>query len=215
MQIKIGPVVKGENFYNRPQLIDGMWDAIESESNILLVAPRRVGKTSLMYYIIDHPKKSYQFIFLNTESVNNVDEFFKKLLSKLLTSDFISSKDKYISLIKEHVPGIKKIGTSGIEFSPEKILDYYQEFINIIDKLNMEDEKLVIMLDEFSQTVENIKNDEGEKNALQFLHLNRELRQEHLDGKNVQFIYTGSIGLEHVVSRINASKTINDLLMVI
>ena len=40
---------------------------------------------------------------------------------------------------------------------------------------------------------------------------NRELRQDSEIHKNVQFIYTGSIGLENVVSKLNLVSTINDL----
>ena len=38
------------------------------------------------------------------------------------------------------------------------------------------------------------------------------MRQENLIDKNIRFIYSGSIGLENIVRRINASKTINDLI---
>ena len=211
MKIRTGNPVRGDNFFVRKQLIEKTWDKIESGSNILLVAPRRVGKTSLMLYLKDNPKENYHFIFLDTESVNNENEFFKKLLSKLLTSDFIKGKDRVFSFIKEHSPEIKKIGKDGVEFDLEKDFDYLNEFLNIVEKIELGDQKLIILLDEFSQTVENIKNDEDEKKAIHFLQTNRELRQEYFIDKNIRFIYSGSIGLENIVKRINASKTINDL----
>ncbi len=212
MKIRTGNPVRGDNFFKREILIEKLWDAIESESNILLVAPRRVGKTSIMRYLEDHPKENYHFIFLDTESVNNENEFFKRLLSKLLSSDFIRGRDKVLATIKEHSPLIKRIGKDGVEFDYNREFNYRNEFLKITEKIELGEQKLIFLLDEFSQTVENIKNDEDERKAIHFLHTNRELRQENLVDKNVRFIYSGSIGLENIVRRINASKTINDLV---
>lgn len=212
MKIRTGNPVRGDNFFKSEVLIEKLWDTIESESNILLVAPRRVGKTSIMRYLEDHPKENYHFIFLITESVNNENEFFKRLLSKLLSSDFIRGRDRVLTIIKEHSPVIKKIGKDGVEFDYNKEFDYLNEFLKIVQKIELGEQKLIFLLDEFSQTVENIKNDEGEQEAIHFLHINRELRQENLIDKNIRFIYSGSIGLENIVRRINASKTINDLI---
>ena len=211
MKIRTGNPVRGANFFRRDDLIEKIWEEMELGSNILLVAPRRVGKTSLMYYLLDNPREHYHFIFLDTESVNDGNEFYKKLLSKLLTSDFIRGKDKLFSLLKEHSPGIKKIGKDGVEFELGREFDYLNEFLKIVDKIELNDQRLIILIDEFSQTVENIKNDENERKAIRFLQKNRELRQEYLIEKNIRFIYSGSIGLENIVKRINASKNINDL----
>jgi len=212
MKIRTGNPVRGDNFFKREILIEKLWDMIESESNILLVAPRRVGKTSIMKYLEDHPKDDYHFIFLDTESVNNENEFYQRLLSKLLSSDFVKRKEKLLALIKEHSPFIKKIGTDGVEFDYSRELNYLSEFLRIVQKIGLGEQKLIFLLDEFSQTVENIKNDESEQKATHFLHTNRELRQDKLMEKNIQFIYSGSIGLENIVRRINATKTINDLV---
>ena len=65
MKIRTGNPVRGENFFKRKLLIDKFWEQIETGNNILLVAPRRVGKTSLMFYLMDNPKENYYFIFLN------------------------------------------------------------------------------------------------------------------------------------------------------
>ena len=67
------------------------------------------------------------------------------------------------------------------------------------------------MLDEFPETLDNIINDEGEAQGRHFLQSNRELRHDRELCEQVQFIYTGSIGLDNLVSRLNETKTINDL----
>ncbi len=42
----MGKPVKGSNFFNRKRELRRLWRCLESD-NVLLLAPRRVGKTSL------------------------------------------------------------------------------------------------------------------------------------------------------------------------
>ncbi|MDP8220483.1 MAG: PCP reductase family protein, partial [Candidatus Stygibacter frigidus] len=160
-------------------------------------------------YLKDNPKENFYFLFLDTESVNNENEFYKKLLSKLLTSEFVRTADKVFSVIKNTVPGIKKIGTDGVEFDNARDVNYFNEFVRVIN-LIVNEKKLVFLIDEFSQTVENIKKDEGASKAVHFLQTNREIRQT-LSNK-VQFIYSGSIGLEYIVKGLQAMSSINDIM---
>ena len=90
-------------------------------------------------------------------------------------------------------------------------INYYDEFINLIRKLDCSNERILLIVDEFSQTILNISGDEGDEAAIHFLESNRALRQMPEIQNKVQFIYAGSIGLENIVSRMNVIQTINDL----
>ena len=80
MRIQTGNPVRGKEFFNREKLIEQAWDLIEAGNHILLAAPRRVGKTSVMYYLMDNPKDGYTIIYLITQSVNNENEFFRRIM---------------------------------------------------------------------------------------------------------------------------------------
>ncbi|MBL7149239.1 MAG: ATP-binding protein [Candidatus Cloacimonetes bacterium] len=211
MKIRTGNPVRGENFFKRSKLIDKTWDMIEIESDILVAAPRRVGKSSLLFYLSDYPKENYSFIYLNSESVNNENEFFRRLLNKILKTYFVKNSKKVITFLEKNLPNIKKIGLKEIEFGVKTEHNYYDMLIKILSSLNLENFKLIIMLDEFSQTLDNIINDEGERKGIHFLQSNRELRHTTEIKKNIQFLYSGSIGLENLVNKLNAIATINDL----
>ena len=43
-----GPPVMGDDLYGRQQDIDRLWSRLEGGEHLLMLAPRRVGKTSLM-----------------------------------------------------------------------------------------------------------------------------------------------------------------------
>ncbi len=211
MNIKTGPPVSGENFFSRQQLVTKSWDMIESGKHILFVAPRRVGKTSLMHFLRDKPKENYTLLFLNTESVNNKNEFFRRVLNKVLKTDFVEKSQKVLTFLERHKPAIKKLGWDGVEFGVNDQNDYWEMLSGILLSPQSDTQKLIIMIDEFPETLANIVNDESENAGRQFLHSNRELRQNMEEHNNVQFIYAGSIGLENIVSRLNAVNTINDL----
>lgn len=69
MKIITGQAARGENFFKRPILTNKLWRKIDSESSIIISAPRRVGKTSLMRYIEDNPKDNYYVVNTFTSSI--------------------------------------------------------------------------------------------------------------------------------------------------
>jgi AAA+ ATPase superfamily predicted ATPase len=206
-----GSPVRGENFFDRENLLRDAWNLLGKGQHILIAAPRRVGKTSLMYYLMDHSKPGYTFLYFITESVNDENEFFRRMVNKVVKTDIVRRSQKIQTFLKTKLPTITKIGPEGVEFGPKDIHEYQSVLIDLFNSMQSELGKLIIMVDEFPETLENIKRDQGEKSAIHFLQSNRELRQDLETIKSILFIYTGSIGLENIVQRLNAVKTIADL----
>ena len=211
----VGQVASGDDFYNRPKLIEDLWNRIESGSNILLSAPRRVGKSSLLKFIEDNPWENFHIINIITQSVNNENEFFRKLYTHVY--ELLNKKDKLVEKFKNIVgqKDVTELTKDGIKLE-NKPLSYYDSLVKVFEKLNLENDKIIIMIDEFAETIENIIKDEenenqGKKKAISFLQKNRELRHLSFLKNKVQFVYAGSIGLENVVSRLEFTSSINDL----
>lgn len=211
MKIQTGNPARGDEYFIRENLIARAWELIESGSHILVVAPRRVGKTSLMYYLLDNSRDNYNFVYMDTESDNNENEFFRRIVNKLSKTNYIQKSKKAGLFLIKYIPAVKKLGPEGIEFGVKEKRDYKEILSNLLKSTKSEKKKLIIMLDEFPETLENIIEDEGDKSGRHFLQSNRELRQDDEISKNIQFIYTGSIGLEIIVGSLNSTKTINDL----
>ena len=208
----VGQAVRGDDFFDRKNELLSIWDAIESGSNILLAAPRRVGKTSIMLHMQDSPLENYIVMYIDTESADSENEFWQKIFNALQEEDFINKLKSHAKTWVSKLLNIKikKISASGVEFGDGKILDYSLAFEELVKDLDI-DKKLIIMVDEFAQTVENIIEYENEKSAKSLLKTHRELRQNPKVSDKVTFLYAGSIGLESVVSKIQATKLINDL----
>ena len=208
----VGQAVRGNDFFNRENEISDIWNKLNTGSHILLAAPRRVGKTSIMFHLQDNPEENYLVLYIDTESADNENEFWQKLFNALLEEEFVNKLKIYSNTLWKKFTNIKieKITMSGVNFGSGEVLDYSEAFEKMIKDLDS-DKKLLIMLDEFAQTVENIIKYEDKRSAEKFLRRHRELRQNRKISNKVSFIYAGSIGLESVVSKVNGMKYINDL----
>jgi len=56
--ITIGPPATGDDFFDRETLLEDLWEAVD-EGSVLLAAPRRVGKTSLMLRMRDQSPENW------------------------------------------------------------------------------------------------------------------------------------------------------------
>ncbi len=212
MNLIVGPVARGDNFWDRPYILEDLWSNIDSGTHTLLVAPRRVGKTSLMFRLLDEPKKDYIVLYLISESAQNAHTFWEMLFEAFTEDKFIATIEVKAKKIYDKLKTIRinEAGIKGIKFGESDSVDYSKAFKEILKSFDS-DKKLVIMMDEFSQTIENIIKHESVQSAEKLLAEHRSLRQDpNIMGK-ITFIYAGSIGLEGVVSSINAVHSINDI----
>jgi len=211
----VGQTPRGDDFFKRDQIIKKIYRRLDAGNHLFLSAPRRAGKTSIMRYLEDFPKDGYAFIYINTEDISDGEEFFKLIANELLNSSAIEKMTKVSegskSIFKQFAENVSKIKIWNFEvqLNQTESPKYKDELESLMRKLNTESFKIVIMLDEFPVTIENIKKEKSEKEAVNFLHINRSIRQQA--NKGIQFIYTGSIGLPTIAGRLKATATLNDL----
>jgi len=210
--IIIGQAARKEKFFPRPNITNEIWEKLNSGSNLLIVGPRRVGKSSILFNLLDEPKANHIVIYYTSESVNNENEFYRKLFNHIIEklNTFKKYQKKLTSLGKTFLKSIESIGKDGIKFRHSNSISYHNEMMNLIKNLDLGNDKMIILIDEFAQTVENIMRDENDEKAIHFLETNREIRQRPETQNKLQFILAGSIGLENIVERISGTKFIND-----
>src|SRR6056297_2381662 len=74
-----GPPAEGKRYLQRQHINDDFWREIDKGCHILFIAPRRVGKTSIMKDIAVSGKKGYVCRIVNIESEKNQQQLFRKL----------------------------------------------------------------------------------------------------------------------------------------
>jgi AAA+ ATPase superfamily predicted ATPase len=191
---KVGPPVSGEDFFDRPQEIKKIMRALKSDHHILISSPRRVGKTSILFKLADMGEEDFYFLYVITQSINSESDFYKRLYWAVVDCDSLSSNTMRItakakSFLKKTMDKVKSI--KGIDLAPGKDQDFKDLFIKVLKSVSLEGSKIVVMIDEFTQTIENIIRKEGEDQAIELLQSIREIRHDDAIRNNVLFILTG------------------------
>ena len=211
---KVGPPVSGKDFFERPKEINKIMRALRSDHHILISSPRRVGKTSILFRLADMGEENYYFLYVITQSINSENDFYKRLYWAVVDCDSLSSNTlrlthKAKSFLKNTIAKVKSI--KGIDLAPGKEQNFKDLFIKVLKSVSLEGSKIIIMIDEFTQTIENIIRKEGDDQAVELLQSIREIRHDDEIRNNVLFILTGSVGLENIAARLNSVDLIGDL----
>jgi len=221
LKSSLGQPAEGkERYFSRPQITQKICRAISHGENILISAPRRIGKSSLLKDIQTnfcpgiHSNTDQQPIikYMIIQSVDSGGLFFKKLYMELIqdTTIFEGANGYFKNAshaVRSAFSKIRGISLEGIKLDAENSINYYQECFELITHLK--DKKIILIIDEFPDAVNNI-NKKDRDLAIQFLQQHRDLRQQSSQ-INVQFIYTGSTGLRNVVTKIGKLDLINDI----
>jgi len=219
LYISTGQPADGKNkFFPRDKIIKKIWKKLKHGEDLLLTAPRRVGKSSILHYIKKNPKKGYIVKYLSIMGVDNSNIYFKLIYNSLLENSeiyglfnaFVEKRKLDAESAKDKLSGV---GMDGFSFEGEVKTNYYEKTKELLKSLPKEAPRVIFLLDEFPETVSNIAQHSREE-AIKFLQNNRDLRQLNHDA-DIQFIITGSIGLGNVVKRLtNDNHLINDLTLI-
>ncbi|MGZ8250408.1 hypothetical protein [Methylomagnum sp.] len=175
-----------DSYHPLPDIIERLSRHLSDGENAVLTGHRHIGKTLLMQHLEENAPDSFVPTYLIVESVDTVNEFYRKLVAHL-SDNFISRWEK----------AGRGVGAW---------------FRNLLESLEPE-RPIVLMLDEFPQVIENIRDDKdgGEAEVKRLLTTQREFRQEPRFKDKIRFVYAGSIGLQNVVEGLGFTKHINDL----
>src|SRR5580693_6198127 len=93
----VGTPVRGDDFYDREDEQRLIWNQLESDS-LLLLAPRRVGKTSLMLRLQDTAARhGFLSAYLSVAGVKTEFEFVRKLCEEVFKLQSAENRLKQIS----------------------------------------------------------------------------------------------------------------------
>lgn len=211
MKNRIGAPVRHDDFLERQEL-DEVWSLAE-RGNVLLLAPRRVGKTSLLMHMRDEPREPWQCLFLSVESVASEAEFVRRCLTEVRAFQPDGGWKRLSMRVARILPRVARVGP--VEFRPPAPQDGWQaEGAVLREALSRLPRHTLILMDEFPIFVRRLLHGEGDVERTRlFLHWFRDLRNHpQLSDAEVHFVLSGSLGLDAVVARVRMTATINDLV---
>lgn len=209
----VGPPATGDYFYPRKPIIDSIWEELEKGNNILITAPRRVGKTSILQHIKGNGKEGYNLVFENIQSISSSKVFYQTIYLLILNS--LNSKKRIANKLSGYVKTkkISKISLTSIEIEYGE-LDYLNELNEISSLIPETGEKIILLLDELPEVLYTLYQEGKPEEAVEILKNLRKWRQDD-QYKNLKFVLSGSIGLHYVVNLIaGRSSDINDLKII-
>lgn len=177
---KFGTVVDGAFFTDREKELQSIGQLLESENHLVLISPRRFGKTSLVckaLQYIDRP-----VIMVNLQSVTTVAELAALLLKRVFKI-YPFEKIKHAMTHFRFIPTFSvNPMTDGVDVAFQPGSDnnvVLEDVLMLIEKLG-EKNKFVVVLDEFQEIVDLEKGlDKYLRSVMQLQH-------------NVNYIFLGS-----------------------
>ena len=209
-KIIIGKDATGDYYYQRTDIQEEIWRELKKGNNLLLSAPRRVGKTSVMKYITEKPVEGFKLIFENVQGTTTEELFYKRLYVLILSclNKFKTNKKKIEDYFKSI--GISEFGTDALKLE-SKTLNYVWEINKIIPQLDEEGETIVLLIDELPEVLHTLYKSGEHTSASAILKNLRHWRQDE-SFKKLKFIIAGSIGIHHIVNLIEGrTSDINDI----
>lgn len=187
---KYGKVVSGTYFYNRKTELARIKSTLSGGNNLVLYAPRRYGKSSLVNKALNElEKEGYTTVYVDFMGIYSREVFIKNY-SKAIVEKEKTSIEKVVKklgkLIRGIVPAVSfdTLGNPQFSFSwiegnsKEATLE---DVIDLPEKLASSKNKWIIAFDEFQEITK--------LNGESFEKILRSIIQHH---KNVSYLFLGS-----------------------
>jgi uncharacterized protein len=178
---KFGTVVDEPYFTNREEEIVKIHSYLKGENHLILISPRRFGKTSLIRKVLNESGRLN--VYLDMQLVISEEDFASQLLKRIYRIFTMQKLKGYIKSFRL-IPSViinPVTGEAEISFKPgSKDLAPLEDVLNLLEKLGSEGKKIIVVLDEF-QDIFRIQTG-----------LDRMLRSVMQNHKNVNYVFLGS-----------------------
>ncbi len=203
MKANPGGPVTGDAIIGREKEIQDIWGKLEKRS-VILSAERRVGKTSVLRKMAEHPKDGWLPIFCLVESDRHPIDCVKKIFSEADRLKARSDKGIWLGRVRSAYKAI-----AGTEISGWKLPPIQSGWKSLFDALIADisentENRILIMIDEFPMMISNIIKDHGGSIGMEFLDALREIRQRYEPSNQIRFLFSGSIGLHLILQQLKS-----------
>ena len=210
MKANPGGTIDPKFVIGRDRLIQSIWEALEQQS-VRINAERRIGKTSVIRKMKAEPADGWFPVFQDLERIHSPEEFAREVYDTV--QHFLGRWRRTANRATQFLEN-SKIGIGGHSWETKKRRYWKELLVTSVEDLVTEktEDRLVLFWDEVPYMIDNIRKRDGEPIAAEVLDTLRSLRQTHPD---FRMVFTGSIGLHHVLSTLHdarlATAPVNDM----
>ena len=178
---KFGTLVDDEFFTDRVSELESIQRMLDSENHLVLISPRRFGKSSLVAKAVKASGRPS--ISLNLQNMLSIEDFASKILRGLFRL-YPLERIKHLMTHFRIVPTISTNPiTNGIDVSFQPVINsmvLLEDAMALLEKVSTEDKKLIVVFDEF-QEIMNIRKG-----------LDKQLRSIMQEQQHLNYILLGS-----------------------
>lgn len=208
-----GGSLTAEQVYGRDRLISGYWETLGQQS-LLLLAPRRIGKSSICTRMVAHPAPGFEARMRSLEGLGRAAELVERLYEDV--QPLLSQKQRtfknLLSLVRA-VGGAIQTNQLRITVPPPDWRAHLDAVLADLEAYGEEHQtRVVLMWDEFPLFIDNLVRTGNDREAMQLLDALRAARQRH---HHIRTIFTGSVGLHEIIDELKrrgyGNEPINDV----
>ena len=178
---KFGTIVESIFFTDRRIELQHIKSVLNSENHLILISPRRFGKTSLVVKALQESERKH--IMLNLQSVVSVEDFASRLLKEVFKI-YKFEKLKYMIKNFRVVPTLSiNPMTDGVDVVIQPMVDsrvMIEDVFSLLQMLATENDRLIVVFDEFQEIKAIDKNLDRVLSSIIQLH------------KNINYLFLGS-----------------------
>lgn len=213
---RVGAPVRGIDFYGRDAFIELVWEKLKA-GNVLLAAPRRFGKTSVMYRLIDEPRYDYKLVHADLEHLIEPADLIALLVVQLARDDSLAKIANSLSYFPRTLWSRFRETFAEVDLWKLKVklreklrTGWQEEGEELFKRVADSQRTVVFILDEFPMMIDRMARSKDHREAAKTML--RWLRALRLSPQlqNVRFLIAGSIGIGHVLNELGEIAAIND-----
>lgn len=214
----VGQPVEGEDFYDRDDETLRLWEQLEQGNHVVLLAPRRVGKTSLAIRVgAEATHAGWKFVLVDAQGdrdeLSLLSNLFENLKSAGLKVPVLTRLTEGVAWLRRTAKGKVQGWGMSIELTGETDAESgtLETLVNqLFKELEESGERVLIAVDELPVLLTELSLENDNQSRLRsFLNWFRGLRARYR--KNVRWLLLGSVGLDSFVEARHLTSTINDL----
>ena len=195
-----------------------LWQTLRT-GHVVLTAPRRTGKTSVMDYLRDHPENGFSVVSINVQDLTHPADFFQVLLDGFHDAhpDFV--RDQLAAgweLVSGVLGKVDEIGVGGFKLGlrrsdPDWSTNWRQHGDTFLAQARKTGTRILFIIDEFPDMLLNLSRDD-EGLLREFLAWFRTQRQNPAPAKDsIRWLVGGSVNLAGTLDALGLVDLINDL----
>ena len=199
-KVNPGGQIAPDEVVGREELIESLWDRLRQQS-LIFSGERRIGKSSILKKMTARPPQDMLPIYRDLEGIRTPIEFVEAVWQD--TETYLRETGQ-ARRVREYVSELTDSYFEGHQF-PEAVADRWKTLLTktIEDLVTLQNKQVVLIWDEMSHMLGNF----SDRAAMEVLDTLRSLRQTYPD---VRMVFSGSIGLHHIIRNLQKAGYSND-----